>query len=96
MYIMRVCVSPPPAQPSPAEETSTQREWEPGTPAFHAVKRSGERREEGGGRKEVGGGRREKGEGRREEEEGGGRREEGGGRREEGRGRRVSERRARG
>ena len=58
VYIVRMCVSPPPVQPSPAEETSTQREWEPGTPAFHAVKRSGGRREEGGGRREEGGGNR--------------------------------------
>ena len=28
-YIVRVCVSPPPAQLSPVEETSTQRELEP-------------------------------------------------------------------
>lgn len=48
MYIMRVCVSPPPVQLSPAEETSTQREWEPGTPASHAV-----REVERGGRREV-------------------------------------------
>ena len=68
-YIVRVCVSPPPAQLSPVEETSTQRDWEPGTFASHAVKGSGESQEEGEGRKK-GGGRREEGGGRREEEDG--------------------------
>ena len=64
VYIVRVCVSPPPAQLSPVEETSTQREWEPGTLASHAVKGSGESQEEGEGRKK-GGGRREEDGGRR-------------------------------
>ena len=77
---MRMCVSPPPVQLSPVEETSTQREWEPGTPASQAVKGSGE---PGGGRKE---GKREEKEGRRVE---GGKREEKKGRRVEGGGRRV-------
>ena len=62
VYIVRVCVSPPPAQLSPVEETSTQREWEPGTLASHAVKgkRAGKekegKREEEGGRRRMGGG----------------------------------------
>ena len=71
VYTVRVCVSLPPAQLSPVEETSTQREWQPGTLASHAVKGSGE---PGGGRKE--------GERRREEE--GRRRKEGEGRRARG------------
>ena len=54
VYTVRVCVSPPPAQPSLVEETSTQREWEPGTLASRAVKEGGESREEGGGRKGEG------------------------------------------
>ena len=61
---MRVCVSPPPVQLSPVEETSTQKEWEPGTLASRAVKASGESQEEGEGRKN-GGGRREEDGGRR-------------------------------
>ena len=58
MYIVRVCVSPLPAQLSPVEETSTQREWEPGTLASHAVKekRAGKEKEGKGRRKEGGGG----------------------------------------
>ena len=59
VYTVRVCVSPPPAQPSLVEETSTQREWEPGTLASRAVERAGRekegKREEEGGRR-VGGG----------------------------------------
>ena len=66
VYTVRVCVSPPPAQPSPVEETSTQREWEPGTLASLAVKGSGESQEKGGGRREEGRGTRERKGGRRE------------------------------
>ena len=55
-YIVRVYVSPPPVQLSPVEETSTQREWEPGTLASRAVKEGGESWEEGGGGWEEGGG----------------------------------------
>ena len=71
VYIVRVCVSPPPAQLSPVEETSTQREWEPGTLASHAVKgkRAGKekegKREEEGGRRRMGGGGWEEEDGRR-------------------------------
>ena len=90
-YIVRVCVSPPPAQLSPVEETSTQREWEPGTLASHAVKGSGEPgggRKEGERRREEEGRRRKEGEGRRREgeekkEKGGGGKEKKGRRREE-------------
>ena len=53
-YIVRVCVSPPPAQLSPVEETSTQREWEPGTLASLAVKEGGESWEEEDGRRVEG------------------------------------------
>ena len=84
-YIVRVCVSPPPAQLSPVEETSTQRKWEPGTFASHAVERA--RRREKEGKREEEGGRRMEGGGRWREEEGG-RRVEGGGWREKEDGRR--------
>ena len=62
VYIVRVCVSPPPVQLSPVEETSTQREWEPGTLASHAVERAGRVKE---GKREEEGGRRVEGEGGR-------------------------------
>ena len=71
VYIVRVCVSLPPVQLSPVEETSTQREWEPGTLASHAVKgkRAGKekegKREEEGGRRRMGGGGWEEEDGRR-------------------------------
>ena len=85
---MRVCVSPPPAQLSPVEETSTQREWEPGALASRAVKEGGESRKEGGGwreeREEGGGWRKEEGEEGRRVERG-----ERGGRRVEGEGSKV-------